>query len=130
MAAALVAGAAVAIGAGLSLSRCQTKNTAALNPRMRKIFMSLIEAPFRPKPHNFRRQSRTSERLPKITLDDGSPTYTPPANFIDNTLVANTVVVGGLIDITTTVLPAEGNTATIAVSGTYSAEAGQKFSVA
>ncbi len=67
-----------------------------------------------------------------LTLDDGSPTYTPPANFSDNTLVANTIVVGGLIDITgtTTVMPAEGNTATIAVSGSYSAETGEIFSVA
>ncbi|MBA3650192.1 MAG: hypothetical protein H0W66_01605 [Chthoniobacterales bacterium] len=67
-----------------------------------------------------------------LTLDDGSPTYTPPANFSDNTLVANTIIVGGLIDITgtTTVMPAEGNTATIAVSGSYSAEVGEIFSVA
>ncbi|MGI8956966.1 MAG: hypothetical protein ACR2II_08645 [Chthoniobacterales bacterium] len=67
-----------------------------------------------------------------LTLDDGSPTYTPPANFSDNTLVANTIIVGGLIDVTgtTTVMPAEGNTATIAVSGNYSAEVGDIFSVA
>ncbi len=67
-----------------------------------------------------------------LTLDPGSPTYTPPANFSDNTLVANTIIVGGLIDITgtTTVMPAEGNTATIAVSGNYSAAAGEIFSVA
>ncbi len=67
-----------------------------------------------------------------LTLEDGSPTYTPPTNFTDNMLVANTVVVGGLINITgtTTVVPAEGNTATIAVAGTYSAETGEKFSVA
>ncbi|MEO7723233.1 MAG: hypothetical protein ABIU29_00865, partial [Chthoniobacterales bacterium] len=67
-----------------------------------------------------------------LTLDEGSPTYTPPANFSDNTLVANTIIVGGLIDITgtTTVMPAEGNTATIAVSGSYSATAGEIFSVA
>ncbi len=35
-----------------------------------------------------------------LTLDDGSPSFTPPDNFIDNTIVANTVVVGGLIDLT------------------------------
>ena len=67
-----------------------------------------------------------------LNLEDGSPTFTPPENFIENMLVTNTVVVGGLINITgtTTVVPAQGNTATIAVAGTYSAEAGEKFSVA
>lgn len=67
-----------------------------------------------------------------LTLDDGSPTYTPTANFSDNTLVADTIVVGGLVHLTgtTTVMPTEGNTATIMVSGSYSAEAGEKFSIA
>ncbi len=67
-----------------------------------------------------------------LNLEDGSPTYTPPENFIENMLETNTIVVGGLINITgtTTVVPTEGNTATIAVAGTYSAEAGDKFSIA
>ncbi len=67
-----------------------------------------------------------------LTLDDGSPSYTPPGNFLDNTIMVDTVVVGGLIHLTgdVTVTPAEGNVATIAVSGTYSAEMGEKFSVA
>ncbi len=67
-----------------------------------------------------------------LTLDDGSPTFTPPDNFSDNTIVADTVVVGGLIHLegTTTVTPNEGASATIMVSGSFSAEAGEMFSVA
>jgi hypothetical protein len=67
-----------------------------------------------------------------LTLDDGSPSYTPPANFSDNTLVADTIVEGGLIHLngTTTVMPSEGDTATITVSGSYTAAAGEKFSIA
>ena len=67
-----------------------------------------------------------------LTLDDGSPTFTPPENFSDNTIVADTVVVGGLIHLegTTTTMPDNGQTATIMVSGTYSANAGEMFSVA
>jgi len=67
-----------------------------------------------------------------LTLDDGSPTYTPPANFSDNTIVANTIIVGGLIHLAgdVTVTPLESNVATIGVSGTYSAAAGEIFSVA
>jgi hypothetical protein len=67
-----------------------------------------------------------------LTLDEGSPTYTPPANFSDNMIVADTIIVGGLIHLggTATVMPAEGNTATITVSGAYSAATGEKFSIA
>ena len=67
-----------------------------------------------------------------LTLDDGSPSYTPPANFSDNTLVADTIVDGGLIHLTgtTTVMSSEGDTATITVSGSYTAAAGEKFSIA
>lgn len=67
-----------------------------------------------------------------ITLDDGSPTFTPPANFSDNTIVANTIVGGGLVDLTgtATVTPNDGDSSTIMVSGSYSAAAGELFSVA
>ncbi len=67
-----------------------------------------------------------------LTLDDGSPTFTPPDNFSGNTIVADTIVVGGLIHLegTTTVMPENGDSATIMVSGTYSATAGEMFSVA
>ena len=62
-----------------------------------------------------------------LTLDDGSPTFTPPDNFSNNTIIANTVVSGGLIDLTgkTTMTPNDGDTATIMVSGSYSAAAGR-----
>lgn len=67
-----------------------------------------------------------------LTLDNGSPTYTPPSDFSDNTIVADTIVVGGLIHLEgdVTVTPVSSNVATIAVSGTYSAAAGEIFSVA
>ncbi|MEO7724085.1 MAG: hypothetical protein ABIU29_05265 [Chthoniobacterales bacterium] len=67
-----------------------------------------------------------------LTLDEGSPTFTPPDNFSDNTIVANTVVGGGLIELkgTTTITPNEGESSTIRVTGTFSAAAGERFSVA
>ncbi|MDQ3546241.1 MAG: hypothetical protein M3429_06955 [Verrucomicrobiota bacterium] len=67
-----------------------------------------------------------------LTLDDGSPTFNPQGTFSNNTIVANTIIVGGLIDLVgnVTVTPSASETATIEVSGTYSAEAGEIFSVA
>ena len=67
-----------------------------------------------------------------LTLDDGSPTYTPPGDFTDNKIVAHTIVVGGLIhlDGSVTVTPIESSVAMVEVTGTYSAGAGEIFSVA
>lgn len=67
-----------------------------------------------------------------LTLDQDSPTYTPPDDFLNNTIAADTTVVGGLIHLTgnVTVSPASSNVATVAVSGSYSAQAGEKFSLA
>jgi len=67
-----------------------------------------------------------------LTLDDGSPTFNPQGTFSNNTIVANTIIVGGLIDLegNVTITPSASDTATIEVSGTYSAEAGEIFSVA
>ena len=68
-----------------------------------------------------------------LSLENG-PTFTPPGDFSNNTIVANTIVVGGLIDLTgnVTITPDESdtNTATIEISGTYSAAVGEKFSIA
>jgi hypothetical protein len=67
-----------------------------------------------------------------LTLDEGSPSYTPPSDFSNNTIVADTIVVGGLIHLEggITVTPDVSNVATIAISGTYSAMAGEIFSIA
>jgi hypothetical protein len=67
-----------------------------------------------------------------LTLDESSPTFTPPGDFSNNTIVANTIVVGGLIDLTgdVTVTPAESDVAMVGVTGTYLAEMGDEFSVA
>jgi hypothetical protein len=67
-----------------------------------------------------------------LTLDDASPSYMPPGDFTDNTIVADTVVVGGLIHLhgNATVTPAASNVAIVEVSGTYSAMAGEIFSIA
>jgi hypothetical protein len=68
-----------------------------------------------------------------LTLDDGSPTYTPPGSFTNNTIVVDTTVGdGALIHLSggVTVTPDATNLATIAVSGTYAADAGDQFSVA
>ena len=67
-----------------------------------------------------------------LTLDDLSPSFTPPGDFSNNTIVADTIVRGDLIHLAggTTVAPDVDNTAVVAVSGTYSAVAGEKFSAA
>ena len=67
-----------------------------------------------------------------LTLDDGSPTYTPDSAFTNNTIVVDTVVVGGLIHVVggVTVNAVGTNNAMIDVSGTYSADAGDTFSIA
>lgn len=67
-----------------------------------------------------------------LMLDNGSPTYTPTGGFTDNTVVADTIVVGGLIHLqgNVTVTPEASEVATIEVSGTYSAMAGEIFSIA
>jgi hypothetical protein len=67
-----------------------------------------------------------------LTLDDMSPSFTPPGDFSKNTIVADTTVEGGLIHLvgSTSVAPDVANTALVAVSGTYSAIAGEKFSIA
>jgi hypothetical protein len=66
-----------------------------------------------------------------LTLDDGSPAYIPPGDFTDNKIVADTMV-GGLIHLegSVTITPVESTTAMVEVTGTYSAEAGEIFSVA
>ncbi|HEY2713664.1 MAG TPA: hypothetical protein VGI60_14210 [Chthoniobacterales bacterium] len=68
-----------------------------------------------------------------LTLDDGSPAYTPPGSFTNNTIVVDTTIGdGSLIHLSggVTVTPDATNLATIAVSGTYAADAGDQFSVA
>lgn len=66
-----------------------------------------------------------------LTLENG-PTFTPESAFTNNTIVANTTVSGGLIDLTgmATVTPDASNTASIDLSGTYGANPGDKFSIA
>ncbi len=66
-----------------------------------------------------------------LTLDSG-PNFTPQAAFTDNTIIADTTVSGGLIHLagTTTITPDSTNTASIDVSGTFSGDVGDKFSVA
>lgn len=65
-----------------------------------------------------------------LNLENG-PNFTPEAAFTNNTIVANTTVSGGLIDLqgSATVTPV-ANTVSIDLSGSYGAEAGEKFSVA
>ncbi|MEO8440571.1 MAG: hypothetical protein ABI540_10170 [Spartobacteria bacterium] len=67
-----------------------------------------------------------------LTLDDGSPTFNPQDSFSNNTIVANTIIVGGLINLegNVTVAPDASEVATIEVSGTFSATAGEIFSIA
>ncbi len=68
-----------------------------------------------------------------LTLDGQSPSFTPPGDFSKNTIVADIVAEGDLIHLagSTTVSPGDvNNTAVVAVSGTYSAIAGEKFSMA
>ena len=66
-----------------------------------------------------------------LNLTSG-PTFTPDSAFTNNTIKANTIVVGGLIDLVggATVTPDDSNTAMIAITGDYSADAGDIFSVA
>ena len=66
-----------------------------------------------------------------LNLTSG-PTFTPDSAFTNNTIKANTTVVGGLIDLVggATVTPDDSNTAMIAITGDYSADAGDIFSVA
>lgn len=66
-----------------------------------------------------------------LTLDNG-PTFTPPGVFTDNTIVADTTIVGALIHLTgnATITPDATDTAAISLSGTYSNGAGEKLSLA
>ncbi len=68
-----------------------------------------------------------------LTLDDNNPVFTPEGAFSDNTIEADmTIGFGALIHLegTTTITPDETNTASVAVTGTYSALTGDFFSVA
>jgi hypothetical protein len=74
-----------------------------------------------------------SVRAGTLTLDEGSPSYVPPEAFTNNTIVVDTTVGDpGLIHLTggVTVAPGSGNTATVEVSGMFSANSLDKFSVA
>jgi hypothetical protein len=66
-----------------------------------------------------------------FTLTDG-PNFTPPSAFTNNTIEVDTIVVGGLIHVQggTTISSAEINSAIIDLSGDYSADAGDVFSIA
>jgi hypothetical protein len=72
-----------------------------------------------------------SVRAGTLTLDEGSPSYVPPEAFTNNTIDVDTTdpalihLSGGV-----TVAPTSGNTAMVEVSGTFSADSGDKFSVA
>ena len=74
-----------------------------------------------------------SVRAGILTLDAGSPSYVPPEAFTNNTIVVDTTIGDpGLIHLSggVTVAPTSGNTAMVEVSGTFSADSGDKFSVA
>jgi hypothetical protein len=74
-----------------------------------------------------------SVRAGILTLDEGSPSYVPPEAFTNNTIVVDTTVGDpGLIHLSgsVTVAPISGNTAMVEVSGTFSADSLDKFSVA
>jgi hypothetical protein len=60
------------------------------------------------------------------------PNFTPDTAFTNNTIVVDTIVVGGLVHLigSATVTPDATNMATIDVSGNYSADAGDLFSAA
>ena len=66
-----------------------------------------------------------------LNVDNG-PTFTPDTAFTNNTIMVNTTVDGGLIDLqgTATVTPPDTNMVSIDLTGNYSADAGEKFSVA
>jgi len=61
-----------------------------------------------------------------LTLDPGSPTFTPPENFTNNTIMVSTIDEGGKVDVEggATIAPTNGTTADIAISGTFTADAG------
>src|SRR4030095_11282611 len=74
-----------------------------------------------------------SVRAGTLTLDAGSPSYVPPEAFTNNTIVVDTTTGDpGLIHLSggVTVAPTSGTTAMVEVNGTFSAELGDKFSVA
>lgn len=67
-----------------------------------------------------------------LTLNPGSPSFAPPEAFLSNTITADTSV-DGLIHLSgsaSIVPPANVTMVTISVDGTFSADAGDKFSVA
>ena len=72
-----------------------------------------------------------SVRAGTLTLDEGSPSYVPPEAFTNNTIAVDTTI-GDLIHLSgaVTVAPTSGNTAMVEVGGTFSADSGDKFSVA
>ena len=67
-----------------------------------------------------------------LTLDPSSPTFTPPENFTNNTIQVSVLNDGALVNVEggATIAPTNGTTAEIAISGTYSALEGDKFSAA
>jgi hypothetical protein len=74
-----------------------------------------------------------SVRAGTLTLDEGNPSYVPPEAFTNNTIVVDTTIGDpGLIHLSggVTVAPTSGNTAMVEVTGTFSADSGDKFSVA
>src|SRR5678815_4850318 len=74
-----------------------------------------------------------SVRAGTLTLDEGSPSYVPPEAFTNNTITVDTTIGDpGLIHLSgaVTVAPTSGNTAMVEVAGTFSADSGDKFSVA
>jgi hypothetical protein len=68
-----------------------------------------------------------------LTLDDNNPSYLPPQSFTNNTIVVDTTVnEPSLIHLTggVTVTPDASDVAMISISGTYSADQNDIFSVA
>jgi hypothetical protein len=67
-----------------------------------------------------------------LTLDGNSPSFTPPENFTNNTIMVSTIDEGGKVDVEggATIAPINGTTAEIAISGTFSANAGDIASIA
>ena len=74
-----------------------------------------------------------SVRAGTLTLDAASPSYVPPEAFTNNTIAVDTTIGDpGLIHLSggVTVAPTSGTTAMVEVNGTFSADSGDKFSVA
>ena len=74
-----------------------------------------------------------SVRAGTLTLDAASPSYVPPEAFTNNTIDVDTTIGDpGLIHLSggVTVAPTSGTTAMVEVNGTFSADSGDKFSVA